>query len=698
MLQTGYLRIRDSVSGATGTRVDHKLAVALSPNVWTHVTVKYDYGTVWIYYDGNEIDHFVSHSGATLVTTSTFNKLYLGKDNKNSGYNGNCMLSDFRIYDHCLSDPEIRELARGLIVHYKMNVAMPNLIKGLRDYTSNGYQAYSFYLSTNLKTSTTYTIQLWDVDVSHSGKTAAKTGLGFYWGGGNVALKTILGESWFPNGHADHISLKITTPSSGSNNSYINIYNSPPSVSSGTMYMSIGSIKIEESVNPTTITKYDDQYIHLLDSSGNGYDAEAAYVGQSSGSISVKVYGTDSSPRYSHCAAVDPGTVFRRNSVTALATSVSFWLSLPSIPSTSGTAYQTVFTDYLSRLGMTFGRNTPQYFTCAVGSQSDMSAKYSSKAFNDKKFHHVVIIRPSQAAADMNRIVYIDGILQNPISGTDWWSCSSGVLDICGRGTSINNSTTYMSDFRMYATPLKQEDVLDLYHTSAFIYKDADLHAFEIVEYIPEELTQDVYPEITKSGNFFAFNFTESRALEQNIKILSDGSMWLRVLHHENPASNLFTAGNCWRYDNGSTLYSALYLLKDNHWKYDHGGYELLACEKLTSSSSEVQYRWIQTSNPATSSVIRGFQAISGPNSDGHFIGLLSNGQKGAIHNGDAWWCCCGSYTQRSQGLPGFGGNVTTGSLDLYIRVGPKTMKGAQTNSPFSIYEDGVLSKNIIEI
>jgi len=49
----------------------------------------------------------------------------------------------------------------------------------------------------NLVAGQTYTLQLWDVLVEHSGKTAANMNLCVYWGGGTVQLKKFSGTSDF---------------------------------------------------------------------------------------------------------------------------------------------------------------------------------------------------------------------------------------------------------------------------------------------------------------------------------------------------------------------------------------------------------------------------------------------------------------------------------------------------------------------
>lgn len=117
-------------------------------------------------------------------------------------------------------------------------------------YSSSSYNAYRWNLTENLIAGQTYTIQLWDVDVAHSGKTESTLGIYVYWGGGNIELFNWSGTSYFTNGHADYLTKTFTITSSQASgatavNKWLNIYNSPPQVS-GTMSMSIGKWKLEK--------------------------------------------------------------------------------------------------------------------------------------------------------------------------------------------------------------------------------------------------------------------------------------------------------------------------------------------------------------------------------------------------------------------------------------------------------------------
>ena len=126
----------------------------------------------------------------------------------------------------------------------------PNLIQSNEIYFVNStYLAYKLGLVHTLTKNSTYTLQLWDVDVSNDGKTESELGVSVFLGGGSSRILNFLGTDYFTNGHADYLcgTFKWTGTNS---NAWIQVYNSAPN-SSTTMSLSIGKWKLEEGSIPT---------------------------------------------------------------------------------------------------------------------------------------------------------------------------------------------------------------------------------------------------------------------------------------------------------------------------------------------------------------------------------------------------------------------------------------------------------------
>jgi hypothetical protein len=138
-----------------------------------------------------------------------------------------------------------------------------NLLKNIpRKYVATDYDAYLLNLTENLVVGQTYTLQLWDVNVYHSAKTAADTGVCFYWGGGLNSLGNWYGTRYFTAGtnnyHADHLVKTFTitwseASNSGAKNPWLVLYNSVGYLD-GTRNMSVGKWKLEKGHKATDWT------------------------------------------------------------------------------------------------------------------------------------------------------------------------------------------------------------------------------------------------------------------------------------------------------------------------------------------------------------------------------------------------------------------------------------------------------------
>ena len=127
-----------------------------------------------------------------------------------------------------------------------------------KKYVPTDYSAYEFTLTEPLEVNQTYTIHLWNVDVSHSAKTEDQLGISVYYCGGTVKFGTWQGTNYFVNGHADHLILTFTPTEDDISHSnvvnattkFIRLYNSYPNTS-GTRNMSIEKWKLEKGSKAT---------------------------------------------------------------------------------------------------------------------------------------------------------------------------------------------------------------------------------------------------------------------------------------------------------------------------------------------------------------------------------------------------------------------------------------------------------------
>lgn len=84
-------------------------------NNWYHVAATFNGTTLTLYLNGQSVASW--DSPATPIQA---NDIYLGARGGNAGYfTGN--LNDVRVYDHCLSPKEVKEISKGLVLHYPLN-------------------------------------------------------------------------------------------------------------------------------------------------------------------------------------------------------------------------------------------------------------------------------------------------------------------------------------------------------------------------------------------------------------------------------------------------------------------------------------------------------------------------------------------------------------------------------------------------
>ena len=84
---------------------------------WCHMSFIYSPGKCKIYLNG------ILDKEYTTTFVPNFAKvteITIGHSNGN-GYQTNCLMNDFRIYDHALSPMEVKQISQGLILHYPLN-------------------------------------------------------------------------------------------------------------------------------------------------------------------------------------------------------------------------------------------------------------------------------------------------------------------------------------------------------------------------------------------------------------------------------------------------------------------------------------------------------------------------------------------------------------------------------------------------
>ena len=107
-----------TVSNGSSTSSGSYASSNLTVGQWMHLAFTYGSGKCKIYING-VLDK--EYSTSITPNFAGITHIAIGRSTNGSNYQSKCKLNDFRIYDHCLSPMEVKEIAKGLVLHYPLN-------------------------------------------------------------------------------------------------------------------------------------------------------------------------------------------------------------------------------------------------------------------------------------------------------------------------------------------------------------------------------------------------------------------------------------------------------------------------------------------------------------------------------------------------------------------------------------------------
>ena len=695
-----------SKAGTTLYWSAHKVtgSTTVALNTWYHVVLTCDGSKVHLYLDGKEIGTGTAYSADSDYTQSN-DSFVIGKMAYSYTAGGNYFpfcgqMNDVRIYDHCLSAAEVKEISQGLVLHYKLDGllggAKENLLPCGGTYTqatpltrtSNKVDGNAWISNSafEAKPSTTYTISvecdgtLASAHAQSSDPDDKKWGFWLYicntdttknWSGGSYDTSVFLSNN--NNNYRQIGSTHVWTYTLSSTQKYISLRTNIYSNGTDNVTIKWWNMKVEEGdkfslwVPPTSMFRIDTTKVE--DSSGYGHH----------GSTLNEVEIASDSARYESCTHLVAGNSMincGRGGMVTDSITVNIWIKASGwnnpVSCTEGG-------------GWNFEANNGYFrfhvYIQSVGYKYMNTTKHTTAQIANNQWHMLtgVYDRLNQKVH-----VYVDGEIDstadtgssNPIAYH-----ASNVVWIGGEATGSattgsNGMAGYFSDFRIYATALSADDILELYHTSAKIDNLGSIHAFGT--------TESGNNKVTKAGLLESANICEIDGLsylkyDPNVYIEPDGSAWVRIYHHNNPGAGSFSGSN----DFAHSVY-----LDENRWfnveVCDHvDKWEFMVKGRFTKNGDDWKVRWIQNVNPMTAAyadvAAANITKITGNGYDAYkssWGGLYA--KKGSAYlttnNGNSgnWWGAVGSYSVYQSGIPGWGPSdtvTTTGFNDLYVRI-----------------------------
>ena len=484
---------------------------AFTINVQNHCAITYNGTTALMYVNGTLIG---SATGTSPRTNFSYDVPLPSASNR--------YLCDFRIYDHVLSPKEIKEISKGLVLHYPMTgggSSAPNILKNTNtantdlfgyseavggsskiieydggtpcikvtrnttEHSSQDYMQHNSLDHAAIKVSTTYTLSF-DAIASGSGTVGFS---GFMNGNATNQLsqstETIQGN--FNANNQSHLVFRTTTKSSfdGLTVGGQVVYMSCPFMRTTGVQIKVKNFKVEEGSTATSQIPYasDAAYTSMglntnqeKDTSGYGYD------GTKSGTLSLVSNNTS---RYDSCLDFNKSGYIIKDpfNVTVNAFTLNFQVNLKAM-SSQHFIFGTFSSQTNHGIGLQRDTGTPTKYSCLI--KSDSESTYSNQG----------ITGITTGIQNMITLVYNGTTYKGYLNNNQVFSVTYGsngtitnpnfmVGNSKYNGTPASeNEEAFISDVRFYATALSVDDIKELYQTSASITNNGSVMCLDFQE------------------------------------------------------------------------------------------------------------------------------------------------------------------------------------------------------------------------
>lgn len=479
-------------NGSTASNASY-LTSTLSTGVWYHVCLVYQPGKCSIYLNGI-LDH--EYTTTIIPNFSQINKITIGKSYVS--YQTNCLMNDFRIYDHALSPKEVAEIAKGLVLHYKLDENL-NVMNNCYSYptfntsaTSGGWYhwggsghigTYGQNTDKNYIFNKSNTYSHWISD----GTEATKPYLVYQspaFEGGYRSIQCIAKEEnglpitediLYPDWNARDGGVpnnKWTSVTNLGNGFYLckceGIHQDGSNDLIG-FYVKIGyKVYISEAYCENDKEMCSDIFRTkdldvVWDCSGYCNN------GIANGTMS----SSNDTPVYNMSAQFDGTQYLSRATTNAEIKTLSAWFKTTKSKSTS----QMICADSASKLCISLYSGTIISYFASGGGHSTGSKCTLGTSYKENDWNHVVVVK----TGDGTRDVYCNGVKLTPTTN-DYWTQSTGFF-VGNRSVGGNIPFYgYISDVRAYATALTADQILQLYNTPISLANNGTLFAGEFVE------------------------------------------------------------------------------------------------------------------------------------------------------------------------------------------------------------------------
>jgi hypothetical protein len=662
---------------------------ALPSYQWTHICYSYKKGTINIYINGvlrKTTELTMNNSSYSAETPVIWN--YTGR-----------RIQDVRVYDHALSQKEVVELAKGMMLHIPMYAGYPGIGTNIAKSTSATPVAYSIgqYYTRMQYDTNFYGLKAGDT-FTFGFKVTAPADRGIY---ARVQYYTdgdhrtsVSNSNTIPAGTTGYTYLTSTISSSqrGYTQMELLITSANNSLTtSATCYVS--EVKLERGSVRTPWSP---------DASSSQFTSDYSIKDCSGYQVPIGTTGTvpsvtGDSPRYGMSASFDgAGACLWPVPDPIKSTTTEFTISV-WFKTTTTSGNQCIWN---GRSSSSSGRTAVGIFLINSTIRVDDSTETSSATISANTWYHLAVTWKSGG----NKIVYLNGVQKTSVAAGNL--TKSNTKASIGR-SSVADSLTQnyfsgqMSDFRIYATALTADQVKELYN--------APISVANTGACLSEQFTEGAAGiSFAKTGVVSCKGISSLPGkYDPEVLIEPDGSCWAHIGHHADPTTYKFSSGDpfatgVWK--DGRRFLDASYCDLVDKW-------EFIATQRATASADEQRFRWVQTKNPnvavyedvVAAAVTKYTTADGYTNLNASYGGIykfnsntyyvMTNGTKGN------WFGAIGAWGAWNEGIPGINGTAVKdgGHLDLYIRIDNVTFASSRTGCSLDKGGNGVLSPEFVE-
>ena len=709
------------IHSTNGTTATFRLNVGnsigtLNLNTWYHLAVCISGTTGYMYINGALVN-----TATGLSSTSAATNLIIGGRSSNAsgtsttGTGAPAYYNDVRIYNHCLTPREVKQISQGLILHMPLKDTDGEATTNVAPYPTPGASATTSFNWDQTLHPNAINVAGWAA--GHNGGVGTATsgyhahwqlidglptmvfpdlnshlGLGHRWLGINALnMQTKIGPSTTYtvsfDARADVANLKvrigyhycITGESSNAFHdsqsdfslstqwkrySYTFTTKSTLNTAVAATFYFYGhfntlngtsyvrNVQIELKDHATAYTK-DTRDSSLMDCSGYGHHGEG---------VGTLVVNNDSA-RYDNCIYTSDGrTNYGKSGTLKMPTdaiTMSCWFKSSTtgygsyhIPLSCGGAHYEFSIDTAGKFRNGFHIN---------GARSVVSATASVL---DGQWH---MLTATYDGTTIRR--YVDGteITSAAVAATGPLTGETGNVLIGNyNGTTYGNKEAYMSDVRIYATALSTADIKILYQSRISMLENGAIAAYEYKE---GELSNIKFTEegVARAGSISEVSYIGG----MKTRVLPDGSAWARIYwldleFEKTPFASDAEVESC----EATNRFSKLGLV--DHFKTSEGVYEFMLTYPNLSSDYN---RWKQTSSPNVASgsatgyeqVVTAWTKYCGPLST---VGsTYQSSSVYAANSSNNWWAPIGQKAlYNNSGIPAANGSTQL-ETELWVRI-----------------------------